>query len=323
MSAEEITLEERAESSSNPTRDRALRILEKGQSGDVASLYCDYFLSALILVNVICICLESVPEIAIAYASPLALVEAFSMTIFSAEYLARIWASASKLEDGPSELSRRLRYVFGWQGLVDAVAILPNFLTYIGFGMDLRWVRILRLLRLLKINHYSPAFKTLFDVLSEERYSLSATLYLLFVAMFFSSAALYVLEGDIQEGFRSIPDAMWWSVITLTTVGYGDVSPITGLGKVAGALTAVMGVMTVAMMTGIVASSFANKMAQRKELLQNQIIESLDDGVITADELGQIERLARSLNLSDEEVETLIRYEKLRHDEIERATGRG
>lgn len=312
MRADENRLDVVIDSSPTPLRDRALRILEKGQADDVASLYCDYFLSGLILINVVCICLESVPEIATAYASPLALVEAFSMAVFSIEYLARIWASASKVGDGPTELSRRFRYVFGWQGMVDAVAILPNFLTYIGFGMDLRWVRILRLLRLLKINHYSPAFKTLFDVLSEERYSLSATLYLLFVAMFFSSAALYVLEGDIQEGFRSIPDAMWWSVITLTTVGYGDVSPITGLGKVAGALTAVMGVMTVAMMTGIVASSFANKMAQRKELLQNQIIESLDDGVITDDELEQIERLAKSLSLSEDEVATLIKFEKLR-----------
>ena len=178
--------------------------------------------------------------------------------------------------------------------------------------MDLRWVRILRLLRLLRINHYSSAFKTLFDVLSEKRYSLSVTLYLLFVAMFFSSAALYVLEGDIQKGFRSIPDAMWWSITTLTTVGHGDVSPITGLGKVAGALTAVMGVMTVAMMTGIVASSFANKMAQRKERLQNQIIESLDDGVINDDELEQIESLAQTLSLSEEEVATFIKFEKLR-----------
>ena len=312
MSIDEYLPDDAIGSSPTPMRDRALRILEKGQAGDVASMFCDYFLSSLILINVICICLESVPEIAVAYAAPLALVEAFSMTVFSVEYLARIWVSASKVGDGPTEVSRRLRYVFGWQGMVDAVAILPNFLTYIGFGMDLRWVRILRLLRLLKINHYSPAFKTLFDVLSEERYSLSATLYLLFVAMFFSSAALYVLEGEIQEGFRSIPDAMWWSIITLTTVGYGDVSPITGLGKVAGALTAVMGVMTVAMMTGIVASSFANKMAQRKERLQNQIIESLDDGVITDDELEQIESLAQSLSLSEEEVATLIKFEKLR-----------
>ena len=90
-----------------------------------------------------------------------------------------------------------------------------------------------------------------------------------------------------------------------STVGYGDVSPIAGLGKVAGALAAVMGVMTVAMMTGIDASSFTNKMAQREGRPQNQIIESLNDGVITDDELEQVESLAKSLSLSEEEVATL------------------
>ena len=234
------------------------------------------------------------------------------MVIFSTEYCARIWVAASKVEDGASELARRLRYIFSPNGLVDLIAILPNLLEYAGFGLDLRWVRILRLLRLLKISHYTPAFTTLFDVLREERYPLSATLYLLLVAMFFSSASLYLLEGELQEGFRSIPDAMWWSIVTLTTVGYGDVSPISALGKVVGALTAIMGVMTVAMMTGIVASSFANKMSLRKETLQNQIIESLEDGIISDNELDEINRLAGALELSEEEVDTLIRYEKLR-----------
>ena len=293
-------------------RDRALRLLEKGQHGDKASLYCDYFLSGLIVVNVLCICIESVPELAVRHSAILSAIEVFSMAIFSTEYCARIWVAASKVEDGTSELARRLHYIFSPNGLVDLIAILPNLLEYAGFGLDLRWVRILRLLRLLKISHYTPAFTTLFDVLREERYPLSATLYLLLVAMFFSSASLYLLEGELQEGFRSIPDAMWWSIVTLTTVGYGDVSPISALGKVVGALTAIMGVMTVAMMTGIVASSFANKMSLRKETLQNQIIESLEDGIISDNELYEINRLAGALELSEEEVDTLIRYEKLR-----------
>ncbi|MDA8928527.1 ion transporter [Gammaproteobacteria bacterium] len=301
------------ESTAQPTlRDKALRLLEKGQHGDKASHYCDYFLSGLIVVNVLCICIESVPELAVRHSAILSAIEVFSMAIFSTEYCARIWVAASKVEDGASEFARRLRYILSPNGLVDLIAILPNLLEYAGFGLDLRWVRILRLLRLLKISHYTPAFTTLFDVLREERYPLSATLYLLLVAMFFSSASLYLLEGELQEGFRSIPDAMWWSIITLTTVGYGDVSPISALGKVVGALTAIMGVMTVAMMTGIVASSFANKMSLRKETLQNQIIESLEDGIISGNELEEINRLAGALELSDEEVDTLIRYEKLR-----------
>tara|TARA_B110000503_G_C7159057_1_gene418744 strand:+ start:1836 stop:2783 length:948 start_codon:yes stop_codon:yes gene_type:complete len=303
-------------------RDRALQLLDKGQPGDKRSLYCDYFLSGLIVVNILCICIESVPELDIRYALILNAIEAFSMVVFTLEYCARIWVAASKIEDGASELARRMRYLLSPNGLVDLIAILPNLLEYAGFGIDLRWVRILRLLRLLKISHYTPAFTTLFDVLREERYPLSATLYLLLVAMFFSSASLYVLEGELQEGFRSIPDAMWWSIITLTTVGYGDVSPMSPLGKVVGALTAIMGVMTVAMMTGIVASSFANKMALNKETLQNQIMQALDDGVITEDERSEIERLGETLSLSEQEVETLIRYENLRREELSRTTER-
>ncbi len=293
-------------------RERTLRILDKGRPGDLSSLYCDYFLSCLIIVNIICICLESISAVSARHGSTLLLIELISMVIFSIEYCARIWSAASRVEEGKTETARRLKYIFSMSGLIDLVAIMPTLLTYAGFGLDLRWVRVLRLTRLLKISHYTPAFKTLFDVLKEERYPLSATFYLLLVAMFFSSATLYFLEGELQEGFQSIPDAMWWSVVTLTTVGYGDVSPATNLGKIAGALTAVMGVMTVAMTTGIIASSFASKMALQREILQNQIIESLDDGVITEDEYSQIRQLGRELNLTQSEIETLLHFEKLR-----------
>ena len=293
-------------------RERTLRLLDKGRPGDLSSLYCDYFLSSLIVVNIICICLESVSAVSARHGSTLLVIELCSMVIFSVEYCARIWSAASRVEDGKTETARRLNYIFSVSGLIDLVAIIPNLLAYAGFGLDLRWVRILRLTRLLKISHYTPAFKILFDVLKEERYPLSATFYLLLVAMFFSSATLYFLEGELQEGFQSIPDAMWWSVVTLTTVGYGDVSPITNLGKITGALTAVMGVMTVAMTTGIIASSFASKMALRRETFQNQIIESLDDGVITEDEFDQIIQLGRELNLTQIEIEKLLHYEKLR-----------
>lgn len=293
-------------------RDLTLRILEKGRPDDPSSLYCDYFLSTLIILNIICTSLESVTAISHQYRTPLYAVEVISIVIFSVEYCARVWSAASRPEEGETEFARRRQYVFSIGGLIDLVAILPSLLAFIGFGFDLRWVRVLRLIRLLKINHYTPAFGTLFDVLKEERYPLSATLYLLLVAMFFSSATLYFLEGELQEGFQSIPDAMWWSVVTLTTVGYGDVTPITMLGKTIGALTAVMGVMTVAMTTGIIASSFASKIALRRETLKNQIIDSLDDGVITEDELEEIVKLGESLSLSQPEVETLLRYEKLR-----------
>ena len=132
--------------------------------------------------------------------------------------------------------------------------------------------------------------------------------------MFFSSAALYLAEGEVQpEDFASIPDAMWWSLITLTTVGYGDVSPLTPIGKgIIGSFTAIIGVLTVALMTGIVSSSFANRMALKKTMLDKEIEESLEDGVISAAELDKIKFLAEGLNMNDDQIEALITYERMK-----------
>jgi voltage-gated potassium channel len=111
--------------------------------------------------------------------------------------------------------------------------------------------------RLLKISHYSPAFHDPFDVLREERSSLGAAIYLFFAVIFFSGACLYVSEGDIQGASVFIPESMRWSVVTLTTVGYDAVAPITPFGKLLGAI---MGALAVSMMTGIVATAFSAKM---------------------------------------------------------------
>lgn len=105
---------------------------------------------------------------------------------------------------------------------------------------------------------------------------------------------------------------MWWSLITLTTVGYGDVSPVTPIGKIIGSFTAIIGVLTVALMTGIVSSSFSNRMALKKTMLDREIEESLEDGVISVVELRKIKELAAGLNMSDEQVEALITYERMK-----------
>ena len=299
--------------SSTPIRDRFLEIVDKGTDGDIYSYSCDLFLSTLIIINLICISLESVDSIGERYGSFFQIVEYVSLALFSIEYCVRVWTAASKSSLGGSEFSRRLKYIFSFAGAVDLISILPGLLQFFGVSADLRWLRILRLLRLLKISHYSTAFRDVYAVINEERNSLFATLYLLFVAMFFSSAALYLVEGNAQpEAFSSIPDSMWWSLITLTTVGYGDVAPITPIGKIFGAFTAIIGVLTVAMMTGIVSSAFANKMAAKKSLLQIEIESSLEDGIITDDELLKIKEMATELNMTSEQIDALLAYEKMR-----------
>ena len=186
------------------------------------------------------------------------------------------------------------------------LAIIPSILTYFG-GLDLRWLRVLRLLRLLKISNYTSAIEDFFSAIKADWRSFSAALYLVLVALFLSSALMYIDEHESQpEKFSSIPETMWWGLITLTTVGYGDVSPITPFGKIIGAFTAIMGVCTVALLTGIVASAFANQRAQRTALLEAEINQALSDGVISDVEAKKIEKLRKELNLSPEHSRSLI-----------------
>ena len=293
----------------HPYRDRLLEILDKGRADDTVSKLCDYFLSILIILNLVSICLESIDSIDLAYGHLFYNFEIFSLVIFTTEYFLRIWVAASNSEVANSILERRFKYIFSLTGLIDLIAILPGILQFVGVGLDLRWLRIMRLIRLLKISHYTSAFDDLFEVLIEERKPLAATLYLLLVAIFFSSSCLYLIEGDVQSAFVSIPESMWWSVVTLTTVGYGDVSPITPLGKFIGALTSIIGVLTVAMMTGIVSSAFTSKLSSKREALRYEIAEALDDGIISGEEMEEIESIARSMNLSSKELQIFLNYQ--------------
>uniref|UniRef100_UPI0032B27C65 ion channel n=2 Tax=Candidatus Puniceispirillum TaxID=767891 RepID=UPI0032B27C65 len=134
-----------------------------------------------------------------------------------------------------------------------------------------------------------------------------AALYLFCIALFVSSALMYVVEHEVQpENFSSIPTTMWWSIITLTTVGYGDVSPMTSLGKLVGAATAIMGICVVALLTGIVATAFANQVARRKDIFEAEIVHALADGIISQEEHERIKQMQTDLGLSDEHAKALI-----------------
>ena len=290
------------------TQKRLLEILEKSDGEDKASFYCDMLLSILIVLNLLAISLESVEQIGRSYSSFFFIFEMVSVSIFGTEYLLRIWASAaSSSTKWRKPLSKRLAYIFSFTGLVDLVAILPSLLSIFIGSVDLRWLRVLRMVRLLKISHYSSALEDLVSAIRHERASFTAAIYLLVLALFFSSSALYIVESDVQpDDFGSIPETMWWSIITLTTVGYGDASPVTALGKVIAAMTALMGVMTVALLTGIVANAFANQVQRRNSIFEAEIVHALADGEISEDEAKKIEALRRRYDLSDEHAEAII-----------------
>ncbi len=287
---------------------RTSQLLSKGNVADKPSQYVDMILFILIVLNIAAVCLESVKHIGNEYKVAFNAFEFFSVVIFSIEYVLRVWSAPARNDLGNStDIIKRMKYIFSFTGLIDFLAIIPSILPYFFGGLDLRWLRVLRLLRLLKISNYSSALEDFFSAIKADWRSFSAALYLMVIALFLSSALMYIAEHDSQpEKFSSIPETMWWGLITLTTVGYGDVSPVTPLGKIIGAFTAIMGVCTVALLTGIVASAFANQRAQKAAILEAEISQALSDGVISDDEAQKIEKLRKELNLSPEHSKSLV-----------------
>jgi voltage-gated potassium channel len=301
------------------TQQRISELLNKGRKGDTISRRIDFALAMLILANLIAIILESLDSLNSRFATYFTAFELFSVIVFTIEYVLRLWSAPARKDlPGKGAAKKRMAYVFSFTGLVDLLAIIPSLLQWLIPGADLRWLRAIRMVRLLKISHYSSALEDLVSAIYEERRSFGAALYLFAIALFLASTTLYVAENDVQpDAFGSIPDAMWWALITLTTVGYGDVSPITPLGKLIGSATALMGVCSVALLTGIVGSAFSNQLSKRRAIFEAEVGKALADGVISHDEAAHIERLRKEFNLPEEHARAIVTSltEQLKSDE--------
>ena len=297
---------------------KVLRVLEPAALGDRTSRIWDLSLFSLVVLNLIAVALESVPTLQMSYGTWLYNFELFSVVVFSVEYIARVWSAPAKrgVDFTDSPLKSRVRYIFSFYGLIDLVAILPFYIQALFPGLDLRVLRALRLLRILKLNHYNSALDDLFGAIVEEKKSFVTTLYIFSVAFVLSSSLIYYAEHKVQpEDFRSIPDAMYWSIITLTTVGYGDVSPITVFGKGIAAITAIFGVVVVALLTGIVANAFNKQMERRKIIFEDQVRDALLDGVLDSDEEASLDALRKKFGMSKSQADALIDHVKKLRDE--------
>ncbi|MDC0042233.1 ion transporter [Paracoccaceae bacterium] len=295
-----------------------LRVLEPAALGDRTSRIWDLSLFFLVVLNLVAVALESVPTLQMSYGTWLYNFELFSVVVFSVEYIARVWSAPAKrgVDFTDSPLKSRFRYIFSFYGLIDLVAILPFYIQALFPGLDLRVLRALRLLRILKLNHYNSALDDLFGAILEEKKSFVTTLYIFSVAFVLSSSLIYYAEHKVQpEDFRSIPDAMYWAIITLTTVGYGDVSPITVFGKAIAAITAIFGVVVVALLTGIVANAFNKQMERRKIIFEDQVRDALLDGVLDSDEEASLDALRKQFGMSKSQADALIDHVKKLRDE--------
>jgi voltage-gated potassium channel len=291
-------------------RQRIFKILELQNPSEQRSAWVfSWVLTLLVLGNVLAVILESVPSIEAQYGTSLALFEGFSLAFFTVEYLLRLWTAAERPAKSPaSPKRRRLAYVLSFHGLVDLLAILPFFLQALLPGLDLRFLRVIRILRILKLSHYSMALEDLMASIYAERDAFISALYLLALSILITSCLMYFAEHALQpDKLGTIPDAMWWSLVTLTTVGYGDVTPVSVWGKVIGACTALSGVFTLALLTGIVASAFVTRVRTHELEFTTEVEELLKDGHVDAKEQRTIAHLRREFSITEEHALAIVR----------------
>jgi voltage-gated potassium channel len=245
-------------------RRRVYQVLEQGPVGDRLSRAVDRFLVLLIVVNLLAVALESMPQYQTRYAALFALVEYFSLVVFTVEYGLRLWCS---VEHGPHQhlaaRRARMKYALGTAGIIDLIAVLPFWLTVFLPG-DLRFVLVFRMVRFFKIARYSPAMRSLLDVLYSERRALFGCLVIAIGSSVVAASLMHLAEGKVQpDKLGTIPDALWWAIVTIGTIGYGDVVPVTALGKLIATGTIFAGLVMVALPVGIIANAFAEQIHRR------------------------------------------------------------
>jgi len=267
----------------------------------------DGALVALICLNCIFSILETVEHLAIVHGHIFHGFDVLSVLIFTVEYGARVW-TAPEIPDPRYRhpLWGRVRYMLTPLALIDLVAILPFYLGMF-VTLDLRAMRVLRLMRVFKLTRYSQAMNVLLSVLRNESRALGAMLFIFCVILIFVSSVMYLFEHPHQPHiFSDIPSSMWWAVVTMTTLGYGDMVPMSAAGRLLGACTALIGVGMIAMPAGVLASGFSEALRLRREEYLETAEKILHDGTITRQEKRALEEMRLSLGLSQEEAAHLL-----------------
>jgi len=250
-------------SAAHDIRRRVHALLDHGPASRVGRIL-DRALVGLIVVNLVAVALESVPALARDYHVIFASIEYVALAVFTIEYGLRIWVAR---EHGPhrhlTPFRARLKYMLSPEGLVDFVAVLPFWFAPL-LPDDLRMLQVLRIFRFFKIARYSPAMRSLLDVLYRERRALFGCIVITVGAALVSAALMHLAEGHVQpDKLGTIPDALWWAIVTVGTIGYGDVVPVTTVGKLIATGTIFLGLIMMALPVGIIAKAFADQVHRR------------------------------------------------------------
>jgi len=252
----------------NKFRRKVFEVLEASAGDSFSKKIFDYFIISLIILNTLFYMFETVDTFAEKYNKIFNIFETFSVIVFTVEYLLRLW-TCTFIERFKKPVSGRIKYIFSIYALIDLFAFLPFYL-YTLTHVDLIFIRVLRLfrfIRLFKLGRYSDALKVFGRVVKSKKEELVLTMTITLVLIVVSSSFIYIAEHEAQpDKFRNIPESMYWAVTTLTSVGYGDIYPVTLIGKFLTSIISLLGLGMVAMPTGILASAFTKEIKKDKSV---------------------------------------------------------
>ena len=239
-------------------------VVDIGSTEDVPSRAYDFAITAIILINLIVSVLSTFDSVVARYGPLLDKLEDVTVACFALDYVLRL-LSAKYLYPRSSELRSILAYVCSFAGIVDLLSFLPNYLPFFfpPGAVAFRMFRVVRIFRLFRITAYYDSLNAIAEVLSSKRQQLLSSVFIILVLMLSSSLCMYSVEHSAQpEVFQNAFSGIWWSVSTLLTVGYGDIYPITPLGRALGTLITFLGVGMVAIPTGIISAGFVEQYAR-------------------------------------------------------------
>ena len=260
-----------------------------------------------VLISVVSIILETVPAIAAVSGGYFHLFEIFSVGLFTLEYIGRVYCIC-ELEQYKQPIKGRLRYMMTIGALIDLMAILPFYLgILLKEAFDLRFLRVFRLSRLLKLTRYTGTLNTLLKAVNRERRVLFASAFIMVLLVILTASLGYELEHDAQpDKFDSIPSSMYWAVITLASVGYGDISPITPLGKLMTMVISFIGIGIFAVPAGLMASAFTDQLRIDRETFENEFRITLIEGKLSLQDQQGLEAEAERLHMSTQDVNRIM-----------------